>query len=214
MKIAIIGASGFAGSAILKESLDRGHHVTAIVRNPEKITVKHQNLTVLKGDVLQEHEIIPIITGKDAVISAFSPGWENPRISEAIILGNRAILDIIKKSHVKRLLVVGGAGSLLNEKGEQLVNTPQFPAAWKPAATALCDVLETMKTEKNLDWTFLSPAIMFEPGERTGKFRIGTNHPLFDEKGESKISNADLAVALIDELEKPRFIQQRFTIAY
>jgi len=213
MKIALIGASGFVGLSILNEALDRNHVVTAIVRNPEKITVKNKHLTVKKGDVLKEY-IRSLLTGNDVVISAYNAGWQNPELYKDFINGSEAILKATKNAGIIRLLVVGGAGSLEASPGVQLVDTPQFPAEWKQGALAARDFLNILIKEQQLEWTFLSPAIMLQPGERTGKYRLGTDQPVFDEKGECKISVADLAVALIDELEKPQFIRKRFTVGY
>jgi uncharacterized protein len=217
MKLALIGASGFVGTALLNETLQRGHQVTAIVRHPEKITVQHPNLTVKKGNVLNEAEVTALVAGHDAVISAYNPGWQNPNIYEESLQGAQAIQAGVKRSGVKRLLVVGGAGSLEVAPGVQLVDTPQFPAEWKPGALAARDYLDIIKKETALDWTFLSPAIVMHPGVehiRTGKYRTGTDQPVFNDKGESTISVEDLAVALIDEVEHKRFIKQRFTVGW
>jgi uncharacterized protein len=213
MKIALIGASGFVGSAILTEALSRQHSVTALVRNPEKIKVKHPGLTAKKADVLNE-EISSILKGHNAVISAYNAGWKNPEIYRDFLKGSESILNAVKKSGVKRFLYVGGAGSLEISPGVQLVDSPDFPSEWRNGALAARDFFLLLKKEKELEWTFLSPAILLEPGERTGKFRIGHDQPVFNSKGESKISVTDLAVAIINELEKPEFIQRRFTMGY
>jgi hypothetical protein len=217
MKIALIGASGFVGSHVLTEALQRGHQVTAIVRHPEKITVKHPALTVKKGDVLNEDEVVTLVGGHDVVLSAYNPGWTNPRIYEEFLEGAQSIQRGVKKAGVKRLLVVGGAGSLEVAPGVQLIDTPQFPAEYKAGASGARDYLNLLKKENTLDWTFLSPAILMHPGitdGRTGKYRIGTDQPLWNDKKESRISVEDLAVALVDEVEQKRFIQKRFTVAY
>jgi putative NADH-flavin reductase len=217
MKLALIGASGFVGTALLNETLQHGHQVTAIVRHPEKITVQHPSLTVKKGNVLNEAEVTALVAGHDAVISAYNPGWHNPNIYEESLQGAQAIQAGVKKSGVKRLLVIGGAGSLEVAPGVQLVDTPQFPAEWKPGALAARDYLNIIKKETDLDWTFLSPAIVMHPGVehiRTGNYRTGTDQPVFNDKGESTISVEDLAVALVDEVENKRFIKQRFTVGW
>ncbi|RCR70575.1 NAD(P)-dependent oxidoreductase [Larkinella punicea] len=214
MKIALIGATGFVGSALLKEALHRGYDVTAIVRHPEKNTVENPQLTAVKGDVLNEAEVAGLVAGHDAVVSAYNAGWQNPNLYNEYLAGSHAIQNGTKKAGVKRLLVVGGAGSLEIAPGVQLIDTPQFPAEWKPGALAARDYLNTLKKEEDLDWTFISPAILLEPGERTGQFRLGTNQPVFDENGVSKISVEDLAVALLDELDKPAHVRQRFTVGY
>lgn len=214
MKVAIIGASGFVGSALLNEALTRGHEVTAIVRNPEKITIENPNLTIKQGDASNSDTVAAVVAGNEAVLSTFNAGWANPNLYDDFLAGSKAIQEGTKKAGIKRLLVVGGAGSLEVAPNLQLVDTPQFPAEWKAGATAARDYLTFLREEKDLDWTFLSPAIMLEPGERTGNFRLGGDQLLTDAKGDSKISVQDLAVALVDELEKNQFIQKRFTVAY
>ncbi|NML40894.1 NAD(P)-dependent oxidoreductase [Chitinophaga sp. G-6-1-13] len=209
MKVAIIGASGFIGSALLNEALNRGHEVTAIVRNPEKIQVKNDHLTVKKGDVTNEAEVASLVAGNDAVISAYS-AHDTATYVKAI----RAIIGGLKQAGIKRLIAVSGAGSLEVAPGVQLLDTPEFPAAWKEGASATREAYKVIKQDKDLQWTVLSPAAMIAPGERTGKFRLGGDQLLTDANNESKISTADYAVALIDELEKPAHIQQRFTVAY
>ena len=213
MKIALIGASGMVGSAIRDEALSRGHQVTAIVRNPDKISVKNPSLTIKKGDVL-EGKVDELVRGQDAVISAYNPGWSNPNIADDTIKAYKAIVDGVKKAGVKRLLVVGGAGSLEASPGVQLIDTMQVPDLIRSAILALREVLYTLRKEQDLDWTFLSPAANFTQGERTGHFRLGKDQVVKDDKGESKISVRDYAVAMVDELEKPEHSRQRFTLAY
>jgi uncharacterized protein len=214
MKIAIIGASGFVGSVLLNEALTRGHEVTAIVRNPEKITTQHENLTIKQGDASNSDTVAELVAGNEAVLSTYNAGWTNPNLYDDFLGGSKAIQEGTKKAGIKRLLVVGGAGSLEVAPNVQLVDTPQFPTEWKAGATAARDYLTFLRTEKELDWTFLSPAIMLEPGERTANFRLGGDQLLTDADGNSKISVQDLSVALIDELEQNQFIQKRFTVAY
>ncbi len=213
MKIALIGASGMVGAAVRDEALARGHYVTAIVRHPEKITVKNPKLSVVKGDVLSDRVDL-LVKGNEAVISAYNPGWSNPEIAPDTTKAYKAIIEGVKKAGVKRLLVVGGAGSLEVSPGVQLIDTMKVPDLIKGAILALREVLYTLRKEKNLDWSFLSPAASFVPGTRTGKFRLGKDQVVKDEKGESKISVQDYAVAMIDKLEKPKHNQQRFTLAY
>ncbi|WP_234734034.1 NAD(P)-dependent oxidoreductase [Tellurirhabdus bombi] len=214
MKIAIIGASGFVGSRLVTEALERGHDVTAIARNPEKITVQNAALTTKQADVNEVEGLAELLAGHDVVISSFNAGWDSPTLYEDFLAGSKAIQEATKKAGVNRLLVVGGAGSLEAAPGVQLVDTPQFPAEWKAGATAARDYLNVLKQEEDLDWTFLSPAINLYPGERSGKYKVGSNQPIFDEEGKSNISAEDLSVALLDEVEKPAHIRQRFTIGY
>ena len=214
MKIALIGATGFVGSAVLNEALNRGYEVTAIARDTSKITAKNENLSLVTADVYDTEPLAKILKGHDAVVNAFNAGWTNPNLYEDFIKGSESIQQAVKLSGVKRLLVVGGAGSLQIVPGVQLVDTPEFPAQWKSGATAARDYLNTIKKETELDWTFLSPAINLHPGTRTGAFRLGTDQPVFDTDHKSAISVEDMAVAIIDELEQNQFIKRRFTLGY
>ncbi len=214
MKIALIGATGFVGAAVLKEALNRGHEVTAIARNTDKITSTAEALTRKAGNVEHKEEVKTLVAGHDAVVSSYNAGWTNPNLYDDFLKGSQAILDGTKEAGVSRLIVVGGAGSLYAAPGVQLVDTPQFPADWKAGATAARDFLNVIKKETTIDWTFLSPAIELTPGERTGHYRTELESPVFDEKGKSRISVEDLAVAIVDELESPKFAQKRFTVGY
>jgi uncharacterized protein len=205
MKIALIGATGFVGTPLLAELLARGHQVTVLARNPGKLPAQ-VGLTVVAADALDAAQVTKAAAGHDAVISAYNPGWTEPRISD--------IFAGVKQSGVKRFLMVGGAGSLFVAPGVQLVDTPEFPAEYKVAAGAAREALNLIQKETSLDWTFLSPAIMLNPGERTGKYRVGADAPLWAEGGApGSISVQDLAVAIVDEIEDPRHIQKRFTVA-
>jgi uncharacterized protein len=214
-EIVLIGASGFVGSAILKEALDRGHKVTAVVRHPEKITTVHKNLKVKEGDVSLSDTVTDLFKGADAVISAYNPGWQNPAIAEETTKVYRYILDGVRQAGIDRFLVVGGAGSLFISHGIRLMDAGVMPESILPAVRALADIyLIDLMTEKSIDWVFFSPAGNLEPGLRTGKFRLGKDELIVNEKGESKISVQDYAVAMIDELEKPAHHRERFTIGY
>jgi uncharacterized protein len=213
MKLAVIGASGKIGSRITEEALNRGHTITGIARNPES-GIKNEKITWVKADVLDTEQLASAIKGHDALISAFGIDWLKPETYSLFSDAARSEIAAAKKSGVKRLINVGGAGSLEVAPGVQLVDTPEFPELWKAGANEQRKSLDIFRKEKELDWTFFSPAIMIEPGPRTGKFRLGKDNPVFDENGKSDISYDDYAVALIDELEKPQFIRQRFTIGY
>jgi uncharacterized protein len=214
-KIVLIGASGFVGSAILKEALDRGHNVTAVVRHPEKITTVHKNLTVKKGDVSVIDTVTETCKGADAVISAYNPGWKNPDIAEETTRVYRTILNGVRLSGVKRFLVAGGAGSLVLSHGIRLMDAGVMPEFILPAVRALADIyFIDLMAEKSIDWVFFSPAGNLQQGERTGIFRLGKDDLIVNEKGESNISVQDYAVAMIDELEKPAHHRERFTIGY
>jgi uncharacterized protein len=213
MKIALIGATGFVGSAILKEALYRAHEVTAIVRNSDTLT-PHEKLRPMKGDVYNEDEVVRLVAGHDAVISAFNPGWSNPDIYALQVKGTQSIINGVKRAGVKRLLFVGGAGSLEVKPGVQSVDMPGFPAEYKQGALATREALNMLSSETSLEWSFLSPSADLSPGQRTGKFRLGTDQLLKDANGESRISVEDYAMAMIDEVEKPKHIRRRFTVGY
>jgi len=210
MRIALIGANGTVGQRILAEALTRGHEVVAIVRNTSSITQEHKNLAVVAGDLVDQDPISKVIASYDVVISAYGPKHGQEETMQAVTQG---LIAAVKQAGVKRLLAVGGAGSLEVAPGLQLVNTPTFPEAWRPIGLAHGEALKVYR-KADLDWTYFSPAAMFQPGERTGKFRLGTDQLVVDEKGDSVISMEDYAIAMLDEVENPRFIRKRFTIGY
>lgn len=213
--VVLIGASGFVGSAILNELLTKGHKVTAIVHNPQKINVENPNLAVIKADVSDTNTLINACKGKDAVISAYNPGWTNPHIYEETLRNYPLILDAVKQSGVKRLLCVGGAGTLFCAPGLRVVDSGVIPEAIMGGVKSLGEFyLNTLMNEKDIDWIFFSPAGTLEPGQRTGKFRLGKDDLIVDENGTSHISVEDYAVAMIDELENPKHHYERFTIGY
>jgi putative NADH-flavin reductase len=212
MRIAIIGASGYIGSFIRDEALARGHQVTAIVRHPEKITVQNPHLTVVKADILKD-KVEELVKGHDVVISAYSPGRSGPDIYNEHIKGAKAIISGVKKSRIKRLLVVGGAASLEVAPGLQLIDT-MSPEQVTDGMLATRETLYMLRKEKELEWTFLSPPSSIAPGERTGHYRVGKDQLLKNKEGESKISTQDYAIAMLDELEQPQHIRERFTVAY
>jgi hypothetical protein len=203
MKIAVIGASGRAGSRIIDEALKRGHTVTGIARNPEKIAAR-AGVTAKKGDFGHPASLATLLAGHDAVISAVR------------FLGANAahLIEAVKQAGVKRLLVVGGAASLEVAPGALLLHTPQFPEVAKAEATAGLEFLKALRGEKELDWVFVSPGALLAPGERLGKYRLGKDQLLKDESGKSSISMEDFAIAMVDELEKPKHHRERFHAAY
>lgn len=204
MKIAVIGATGNIGSKIMAEALERGHDVTAIARDTSKLP-GHPRLSPQKGDAADSAALASIVHGHEAVISSLP----FPNVDPATLCA------ALKKAGVKRLLVVGGAGSLNAPGGHgQLVDQPDFPAAWKDIALKGRDFLNHLKTEPTLEWTFLSPSAMIAPGERTGTFRTGKDDLLVDAAGNSHISQEDYAIAMLDEVEEPRHIRARFTVGY
>jgi putative NADH-flavin reductase len=209
MKVVLVGASGVIGSRVLRELVTRGHSVTAVVRDTSKIPAM-EGVTVKEGDVLDKESVAALVKGSDAVISAYAPGFTT---LDNLVLATKSLIAGLEKAGVRRLLVVGGAGSLEVAPGLQLLDTPTFPLEWKGIALAHRDALDVLKNA-DLDCTSLSPAALIEPGERTGKFRLGTDQLIVDENGDSKISAEDFAVAVVDELEKGAHVRQRFTVGY
>lgn len=200
--IALIGASGSAGSRILKELTDRGHSVTAIARHPERIAAL-AGVTAVKGDAQDPEGLTSVLRGHDAVVSAVNFTSSEPH----------TLIEAVRASDVKRYLVVGGAGSLEVAPGQRVIDLPDFPEAYKAEASGGAAFLEQLKQETELEWTFLSPSAEFVPGERTGQFRLGKDALLSNEHG-SRISFEDYAVALVDEIERPAHVRQRFTVGY
>jgi len=203
MKIAVAGASGRAGSEITKELSRRGHTVTAIARNPEKIAAL-PNVTPTKGDVLDQAGLARLWAGHDVAVSSV----------HFLASDAQKLIGAAKDARVGRYLVVGGAGSLEVAPGVKLVTTPNFPAQYKAEAEAGSAFLDLLRQEKELNWTFLSPSALFTAGERTGKFRLGTDQLLTASDGKSCISFEDFAVALADEIERPAHVRTRFTVGY
>ncbi|MFT4203752.1 MAG: NAD(P)H-binding protein [Chitinophagaceae bacterium] len=217
MKIGVIGATGFVGSHIVKEALSRNHDVVAFARDNTKLS-DNGHLTKVSLDANDVEALAEALESNnvDAVVSAFNPGWTNPNIYDDFIAGAKHIESAVEKSGIKHFIVIGGAGSLYID-GKQLVDSLGFPEEIKPGATAARDYLNILKANTVLDWTFFSPAIEMHPGikiGRTGKYRTGTNSPVFDTDNKSVLSVEDLAVAIIDEVENPKFLKQRFTAAY
>jgi putative NADH-flavin reductase len=209
MNVTLFGATGNAGSRILKELLDRGHQVTAIVRDPAKFPI-HAGVTVRKGDLSDVSQVAEAVRGTEAVISAYGPGLNSPG---DLVGATERLVAGLKQGGVQRLLMVGGAGSLEVAPGVQLIDSGYLPEEWKPIALAHRDALEILKSS-DLDWTSLCPAGFFEPGQRTGVFRLGKDNLVANEKGESRISMEDYAIAMVDELEKHAHPRQRFSVGY
>jgi putative NADH-flavin reductase len=204
MRVALIGASGNVGTRLLAELVSRGHTVTGIARNPETIAAGPR-VTAAKGDVNEAPALVKVLAGHDAVISAVPFRNTDPD----------TLIGAVRSSGVKRYIIVGGAASLLNAEGQRLLDTPalaKFKESPEPAGGAR--FLEAIRKVTDLDWTFFSPAVNFAPGQRTGKFRLGGDTVVTDAQGQSRVSMEDYAIALVDELEKPAHIRQRFTIGY
>jgi putative NADH-flavin reductase len=202
MKIAVIGASGRAGSQILAELSRRGHVVTAIARHPENVPPL-AGVTPVKADANDIAGLVPALKGHDAVVSSVHFLASDPN----------KLIEAVKAAGVPRYLVVGGAGSLEVAPGVKLIETPEFPEIYKAEAAAGGVFLDVLRKEPSLDWTFLSPSALFIPGERTGKFRLGGDQLLANDKGSS-ISFEDYAIAMADEIEKPAHSRARFTVGY
>jgi putative NADH-flavin reductase len=196
------------GSRILRELVNRGHQVTAVVRNPSDFA--EPKVTVVQGDVLDEKSVAAAAKGAEAAISAYGPGPASPEI---LVNAVKSLISGLKLAGVRRFLMVSGAGSLEVAPGVRLIDTPHIPAEWRGIALAHAEALAVVRA-CDLDWTCLCPAAFIQPGERTGKFRLGKDALVTDAKGDSKISAEDFAVAMVDELEKPQHVRQRFTLAY
>ncbi|MFJ3055169.1 NAD(P)-dependent oxidoreductase [Herbaspirillum sp. NPDC087042] len=203
MKIALIGASGNVGSRILEEALRRGHNIVAIARDAAKIPVR-TGVTAVAADVKNADALASAIKGADVVVSS----------GRFTTFTAADLLPAVKAAGVKRLAVVGGAGSLEIAPGKALIDTPEFPAEYKPEASGGRDFLNALRAEAALDWTFLSPSALFTAGERTGQFRLGGDQLLVGADGKSWISYEDYAVALLDELEQAKHVRARFTVGY
>ncbi|MDN3588156.1 NAD(P)H-binding protein [Pedobacter aquatilis] len=216
MKVAVIGASGFVGKALVNELVNRGNEVIAIARDTEKIENNDDKVTKVSVDVLDTEKLAAAINGADAVVSAFNPGWANPNLYNETFAGAKAIQAGVKASNVKRFIFIGGAGTLQID-GNQLVDGENFPKDIYPGASAVRDYFNILKEEKGLDWLFFSPAIEMHPGitiGRTGKYRLGKTSPVFNEEGRSILSVEDLSIVLADELENNAHHQEQFTAAY
>ena len=213
--VLLIGATGFVGSAVLNELVSRGHKVTAVVRNIEKLT-KSDLVDAVKEDVANVDAIAKLAEGKDAIISAYNPGWTNPDIATLISENYPKILEAAKKSGVERLLIVGGAGTLFCAPGLRVVDSGAIPEEIMGGVRPLGDFyLNTLMNENDIDWVFFSPAGVFDQqGKKTGNYRLGKNDLIVDAEGNSHISVQDYADAMVNELEKPAHHKERFTIGY
>ncbi|RDK01463.1 NAD(P)-dependent oxidoreductase [Paraburkholderia lacunae] len=211
LKIALFGATGMIGSRIAEEAARRGHQVTALARNPERVPAGVANLQAARADLLDAASVGAAVRGHDVVASAYAPPHGDVA---ALTKATHALVEGVRAAGLKRLVVVGGAGSLEVAPGKQLVDTEGFPDAYKAVALAHRDAFNYYRTVTDLDWTFFAPAALIAPGERTGKFRTGANTLLADAEGNSRISAEDYAIAFVDELEQGRFVRQIATVAY
>lgn len=202
MKVAVLGASGRAGTEIVKELSARGHDIVAVARHPEKIAAL-PGVTARQGDAQEPAEVAPLVAGCDAVVSALTFDVKADKV-----------LAIMHQSGVSRLLVTGGAASLKDENNQRLIDGPDFPPIWRNGAQMGIDFFYALKEDKAVDWVFFSPAFNIFEGPRLGTFRLGKEHLIKDAAGESTISFADYAIAMVDEVESHAHSRERFTIGY
>jgi hypothetical protein len=213
MKIALFGATGWIGGGVAREALERGHLVTAVVRDKSRFTLENENLSTTMGDISDPASVVLAIAAHDAVIAALGSRREGNH--KIVTEGARILLGALPHSGVRRVIWVGGAGSLDVSPGVQLIDAPAFPAGWKAEAAAQVEALKIFRAMGGSnEWTFLCPPALLEPGQRTWRYRTGGDQLLTDEKGDSRISVEDFAVAVLDELERPAHIRKRFTVAY
>lgn len=216
MKIVLFGATGNVGRRIAAEALRRGHEVVGVVRDPSAVEPPDPRVSLVRGDATMAESIVAVTKGADAVVSAISPRPNARGLPAPSLASNaRALIAGLRRAGVKRVLFVGGAGSLEVAPGKPLMDQPGFPEAYKAEAREGRDALNVWRAEgKELDWTYLSPAAEIGPGERTAKYRTTGDAFLADAKGRSFISYDDYAVAVLDELEKPAHVGRRFGVAY
>ncbi|MEU8117112.1 NAD(P)H-binding protein [Spirillospora sp. NPDC049024] len=207
MRILLIGATGMVGRRIAAEARGRGHEVTGVTRGGSEGTAR--------AEASDAAAIARLAEGHDAVVLSVPPPRDGSETEGPLLAVTRGVLDALRRAGLRRLVVVGGAGSLEVAPGVRLVDTPEFPALYKNEALAAAAQLGAIRAEAgDLDWTFISPAAVIAPGERTGVFRLGGDRLLTDAGGDSRISAEDYAVALVDELEKGNAVQRRITVAY
>jgi uncharacterized protein len=209
MNVVLYSATGMIGSRILNELVSRGHRVIAVVRDPSRVPA-NPSVAAVKGDILDPEDVAAKVRGADGVISAYGPGAGDVN---DLLAATRSLIAGLHKASVSRLIFVGGAGSLLVAPNVDLIDSGHLPEQFMAIAIAHRDALNILR-ESDLAWTYFSPAAFIEPGPRTGKFRLGADSLLADDHGNSRISAEDYAIALVDELENPTHIRQRFTIAY
>jgi len=218
MKVALVGGSGAVGAHLLRELASRGHQVTAVVRRPDAIDrAAYTAVMQVPGDAYDRGSLEKAFAGADAVVSAFNPGWTEPGLYDKFLTGARTIQWAARNAGVARLLVVGGAGSLLGEDGRQIIESMNVPEPYAGGVRAARDYHAELLGEADIDWVFLSPPLGYGPmgpTDRRGTYRTSGDTPVVDEHGHSTISGPDLALALVDELEIPRHHKQRFTVGY
>jgi uncharacterized protein len=216
MRVALIGGTGGMGTFVREELRARGHELIAVVRRSDAIAPEPRIRTAV-ADVFEPGALRDAITGADAVVSAFNPGWTAPDLYERYLRGARLIQEATRSASVGRLLVIGGASSLLNEDGSQLITSGLPPEPYGSGVKAACDYYQEIQTERELDWVYLSPPMdcgPMGPDGRRGTYRVGKDHPVLDAEGRNSLSREDLAVAVADEIERPAHHRERFTVGY
>jgi putative NADH-flavin reductase len=212
MRIIVFGANGRVGSRIVAEALERGHELTAVVRDPKSHSLPSAGVTVMRGDATDPGSVAELAAGHDLAVSAVGPSPADAL--ETVPAAARALLEGLSRAGVPRLIAVGGGGSLEASPGVRVLDTPEFNEAWKPGSLAQAEALEIYRAATtDIDWTYLSPPFVLAPGARTGHYRTGDDRLLVDEKGNSSISMEDFAVALLDEAESAEHVRRRFTVA-
>jgi uncharacterized protein len=211
MKIVLFGATGNIGKVILDEALARGHAVTAVVRDPGRVVTRNDALTVIQGDVAHPASFAAVLPGADAAIASLNDHADPGNVPKQAAV----LLDALSSAGVRRFAWVGGAGSLEVAPGVRVIDDAHFPAEWKPSANAQVEALAVFRASKaDIDWTYISPAAVIAPGERTGSYRVGADQLLVDAEGNSRISIADFAIGVLDRLEKGDAAKKRVTFAY
>jgi uncharacterized protein len=210
MKLIMFGPTGTIGSRILNEALQRGQTLTAITRDPSRFSVSHKNLTVVAGNALDPASVATLATGHDAVLSAMGPGGSS---AVTIVQAAQALIGGLSQAGIRRLIVVGGAGTLDVAPGVRLIDSPNFVEEYRPLAIAHLEAYNLYQAS-NLDWSFVCPAAEIAPGDRTGNFQVGADRLLTNENGESRISAEDYAIAFMDEVEQSKYLHHRMTVAY
>ncbi|AQS89135.1 NAD/NADP-binding protein [Neoasaia chiangmaiensis NBRC 101099] len=220
MNIVLLAATGRAGSTILNELVSRGHHVTAVARDTSKLPQPlPAGVTAVQDDLSDVEKLTKIVSGADAVVSAFGPTSSDPRYTtdvaytDQLLTTTQRIIEAVRNAKVPRLIVVGGAGSLWFAPGVTVLESGHWPQPYVPIATSHQKTLAALKSS-DINWTYFSPPVLIQPGERTGKFRLGGDDLIVDANGKSSVSFEDYAIALVDELEKPAHERARFTIGY
>ncbi|MDX6668730.1 MAG: uncharacterized protein QOK04_2110 [Solirubrobacteraceae bacterium] len=211
MKLIVFGATGLLGSRLVDEALRRGHEVTGAARDPSSMSGREGDVRAVPADVTQPDAVARVAQGHDVALSAVTQ-HERP---DVLVEAAHGLLDGLARAGVRRLVVAGGAGSLRVPSGQRLMDTPDFHEQWKPEARAQAHALAAYEqAETDVDWVYVSPAALLEPGERTGKYRVGTDELLTDEQGRSRITMEDFAIAMLDEAEYPKHSDERFTVAH